>query len=110
MLTRTSREPFNTLYNSFTKAGSKTYLHGGAKSNANKQVQAWFKKVSVKLLPLPTNNPDVNPLEKIWSEIDKKLAKIKICSICGSSVVLVITLQDVLFEDRRSHQSSRRSH
>ena len=69
VLTRTSREPFNTLYNSFIKAGSKTYLDGCAKSHANKQVQAWFKEISVKLLPLPTNSPEINPFEKICSEI-----------------------------------------
>lgn len=87
------------------------YQQDGAPCHTAKLVKAWFdkfgsmavvaKEKGVELLPWPANSPDLNPLENIWAEIDKKLAKTKISSMSELEVALhkcwcEITRQDVL--------------
>jgi hypothetical protein len=51
------------------------YQQDGAPCPTAKTVQC------VELLPWSANSPDLNPLENIWAEIDKKLAKTNNSSI-----------------------------
>ena len=51
----------------------------------------WFSEQNIPLLDWPPTSPDLNPIENIWSEIDRKLQKIPI----GSKTVLQNSILDI---------------
>ena len=40
--------------------------------------QSFFKKNNIKQLKYPTNSPDLNIIENVWSILDNKLLKLSI--------------------------------
>lgn len=50
------------------------FQQDGATCHTAKTVKRWLRKEGVELLEWPANSPDLNPIEHIWVEIDKKLA------------------------------------
>lgn len=51
------------------------FQQDGATCHTAKTVKRWFEAERVELLEWPANSPDLNPIESIWVEIDKKLAQ-----------------------------------
>ena len=45
-----------------------------------KSVTAWFKANQVNVLSWPARSPDLNPIENVWSWINRKLAKAPVTS------------------------------
>lgn len=41
----------------------------------------WFEQQQIRVLPWPPTSPDLNPIENIWAEIERELAKINITSV-----------------------------
>jgi transposase len=41
----------------------------------------WFDQQEIRVLPWPPTSPDLNPIENVWSIIDRELAKVKIGSV-----------------------------
>lgn len=77
------------------------YQQDGATCHTAKRVKAWFEENEIELLPWPANSPDLNPIEHLWVEIDKKLAKIQLVSMAELEEALhkywcEITRHDVL--------------
>ena len=40
-------------------------------------IKDWFSDFEIKTLTWPANSPDLNPLENLWSWLDKKLSKVE---------------------------------
>lgn len=57
------------------------FQQDGATCHTAKSVKAWFKDQDIELLTWPANSPDLSPIENIWAEIDKKLAKLHVTSM-----------------------------
>lgn len=84
------------------KPGQKIiYQQDGATCHTAKLVKSWFKENDIELLPWPANSPDLNPIEHLWVEIDKKLANLQLVSMAELEEALhkfwcEITREDVL--------------
>ena len=44
-------------------------------------VKEWFQIQPVTLLPWPVRSPDLNPIENIWSWMDRKLSRENVESV-----------------------------
>ena len=53
--------------------GDFLFQQDGASCHTAKCVKRWFRQKHIKTLSWPANSPDLNPIEHVWAEIDKKL-------------------------------------
>lgn len=60
---------------------SMIFQQDGASCHTAKRVKAWFDNQNIEQMTWPANSPDLSPIENIWIEIDKKLAKLRISSL-----------------------------
>lgn len=58
----------------------KLYQDNDPKHKAHK-VQSWLLRNCPKLLETPPQSPDLNPIENLWSELDRRIHKMPITSI-----------------------------
>ena len=57
------------------------YQQDGATSHTAKTVKAYFAENDIDVMPWPARSPDLNPIENIWSYIDKKMSNYQITSL-----------------------------
>ena len=77
------------------------FQQDGAPCHTAKRVKKWFEEEELELLPWPSLSPDLNPIEHLWVEIDKKLARVSLDSMAELEEALQkywseITRQEVL--------------
>lgn len=51
------------------------YVQDNAPCHTAKLIQEWFKAKNITAMEWPARSPDLNPIEHIWSNIDRKLTK-----------------------------------
>ena len=52
-----------------------------ATAHTANSVKEWFQRQHIILVPWPTRSPDLNPIENIWSWMDKKLSRENVESV-----------------------------
>jgi hypothetical protein len=57
--------------------GSVHFQQDGASSHQAKSTQKWFERNHILLLYHPPSSPDLNPIERIWHELKRRLHKRK---------------------------------
>lgn len=77
------------------------FQQDGATCHTAKRVKEKFKEENIEVMTWPANSPDLSPIENIWVEIDKKLARMQIASMTDLEEALhkcwsEITRQDIL--------------
>lgn len=84
------------------KEGQKIiFQQDGAPCHTANTVKKWFEDEGLELLIWPSMSPDLNPIEHLWVEIDKKLARVELNSMTELEEALQsywseITRQEVL--------------
>lgn len=51
------------------------YIQDGAPCHRAKLISTWFKEKNITVMDWPARSPDLNPIEHIWSIIDRNLTK-----------------------------------
>jgi transposase len=51
------------------------YQQDNAPSHKAKSVTAWFKQNNINVFQWPARCPDLNPIENVWTVLDRKLTK-----------------------------------
>lgn len=51
------------------------YQQDNAPCHTAKSITKWLRENEIKKLPWPANSPDLNPIEHLWTTIDRKLAQ-----------------------------------
>ena len=57
------------------------FMQDGAPAHTAKSVTTWLTENEIKLMPWCARSPDLNPIENIWSWIDRKLTRESITSV-----------------------------
>lgn len=55
------------------ESGKWIFQQDGARCHTAKRIKNWFDQKGFTTIPWPANSPDLNPIEHLWAEIDKKL-------------------------------------
>ena len=61
-----------TLWQQFEE-GPFLFQHDIAPMHKARTIQKWFVKIGGKELDWPAQNPDLNPLEHLWDELERQL-------------------------------------
>ena len=57
--------------------GSEVFMHDSAPSHKARKMTRYLKQKQISVLEWPENIPDLNPIEKFWHKMKKKVFKIK---------------------------------
>jgi transposase len=57
------------------KLGGIHFQHDGAASHRAKSTQRWLEQHNIRLLFHPTSSPDLDPIERVWHELKRRLRK-----------------------------------
>jgi hypothetical protein len=57
------------------------YQQDGAPAHTANSITDWFNENQITVLPWCARSPDLNPIENIWSWMDRKLCKVAISSV-----------------------------
>ena len=82
------------------------FQHDGATCHTANRVKAWFEEENIEVLTWPANSPDLSPIENIWVEIDKKLAKLQLTSLAELEEALLKTWNDITRQEMLSQLES----
>ena len=61
-----------TLWQQFGK-GLVLFQHDNAPGHKARSIQKWFVEICVEVLDWPAQNPDLNPIEHLWAELEHRL-------------------------------------
>ena len=61
--------------------GCTIFQQDNAPCHCSKKALKWFQDNNIELLDWPSNSPDLNPIEHLWSNMKRKLSEIEITSI-----------------------------
>ena len=51
------------------------FQQGNAPCHKAKSVTEWFEENNIKILQWPARSPDLNPIEIVWTVLDRELSK-----------------------------------
>ena len=71
------------------------YQQDNAPCHKAKKVDAWFRENNISVLPWPARSPDLNPIEQIWSIIDKKLVGVRLSNLAELEKAVVKEWQEL---------------
>ena len=71
------------------------YQHGNARPYVSAMSKEYLKKKNITPIVCPTNSPDLNIIENIWSIVDNKLLKFSINTIDELKNALQIVWSDI---------------
>ena len=57
------------------------FMQDGAPAHRANSIKSWFEEKDIELLPWCPRSPDLNPIESIWSWMDRRLVKNQLTSI-----------------------------
>ena len=61
-----------TLWQQFGE-GPFLFQHDNAPMHKARFIQLWFVEIGVEELDWPAQNPDINPIERLWDELERRL-------------------------------------